>query len=235
LQKYLIEHRIDAKDKDSIYNLVKGLLVLDDEFGGLATKDVKDFKKIADANQIDIRLPYSAFYSKMKRKASLCGTSNEVDILKDVTGNRRILPINVQSIDYNQMVKINTDDLWREVFDLYRKDYDWKIYSSQDIDFLNSNTSSNLEVMPVEELFFSRFSKNYTQDFTERKIYNQGDVLNLMNINTSINVSKYDIKDIFTKNKMSYQTYRYGNSFKKGYELFVKSEVEKTEEDEIPF
>jgi len=86
LRKYLIEHRIDAKDKDSIYNLVKGLIVLDDEFGGLATKDVKDFKKIADANLIDIRLPYSAFYSKMKRKASLAGTSNESDVLKDVTG-----------------------------------------------------------------------------------------------------------------------------------------------------
>ena len=84
LSKYLIEHKIDSKDKDSIYNLVKGLVVLDDEFGGLATKDVKDFKKIADANQIDIRLPYSAFYSKMKRKASLCGTSNDISILKDV-------------------------------------------------------------------------------------------------------------------------------------------------------
>jgi hypothetical protein len=235
LKKYLIEHRIDAKDKDSIYNLVKGLLVLDDEFGGLATKDVKDFKKIADANQIDIRLPYSAFYSKMKRKASLCGTSNEVDILKDVSGNRRILPINVQSIDYNEMVKINTDDLWREAFDLYRKDFDWKIYSSSDIDFLNANTSNNLEVMPVEELFFSRFSKIYTQEFCERKIYNQGDILNLMNIKTSINVTKYDVKDIFTKNKMSYQSYRYGNLFKKGYELFVKSEIENTQEEEIPF
>ena len=43
LQDYLIEKKIDANDKDSMYNLAKGLICFDDEFGGLATKDVKDF------------------------------------------------------------------------------------------------------------------------------------------------------------------------------------------------
>jgi len=224
LRKYLIEHRIDAKDKDSIYNLVKGLLVLDDEFGGLATKDVKDFKKIADANQIDIRLPYSAFYSKMKRKASLCGTSNESDILKDVTGNRRILPINVQSIDYDAMIKINTDDLWREVFDLWRKDFDWKIYSSEDVDYLNKNTSYNLEIMPFEELFFNYYSFEYNSKFTERIILNKGEILNIMTGKLLVKPSKYDIKDIFVKNKVEYKLHRVNGELKKGFELYEKYE-----------
>jgi len=224
LRKYLIEHRIDAKDKDSIYNLVKGLLVLDDEFGGLATKDVKDFKKIADANQIDIRLPYSAFYSKMKRKASLCGTSNESDILKDVTGNRRILPINVQSIDYDTMIKINTDDLWREVFKLWRDDFDWKIYSSEDTDYLNKNTGSNLEIMPFEELFFNHFSFEPTRIFTERIILNKGEVLNIMTGKLLVKPSKYDIKDIFVKNKVEYKLHRINGEIKKGFELYEKYE-----------
>jgi len=224
LRKYLIEHRIDAKDKDSIYNLVKGLLVLDDEFGGLATKDVKDFKKIADANQIDIRLPYSAFYSKMKRKASLCGTSNESDVLKDVTGNRRILPINVQSIDYDAMIKINTDDLWREVYELWRKDFDWKIYSSEDIDYLNQNTSSNLEVMPFEELFFNHYSFEYSSKFSERIILNKGEVLNSLTAKLLVKPTKYDIKDIFVKNKIYYKLHRINGEFKKGFELYEKYE-----------
>jgi hypothetical protein len=223
LNKYLIEHKIDSKDKDSIYNLVKGLLVLDDEFGGLATKDVKDFKKIADANQIDIRLPYSAFYSKMKRKASLCGTSNDVSILKDVTGNRRILPLNVVSINYDEMIKINVDSLWREAFKLWREDFDWKIYNSEDIDFLNSNTNVNIEVMPVEELFFNYFSVTNNSEFPERIILNQGEILNYLNIHTSINVSKYDIKDLFIKNNLEYKLHR--PEMKKGVELFKKYEL----------
>lgn len=222
LKKYLIEHRIDAKDKDSIYNLVKGLVVLDDEFGGLATKDVKDFKKIADANQIDIRLPYSAFYSKMKRKASLCGTSNESDILKDVTGNRRILPINVESINYNEMIKINTDDLWREVFHLWRTDFDWKIYSAEDTEYLSKNTSSNLEIMPFEELFFNIYSFEQNSSFSERVILNKGEILNILNAQLSVKPSKYDIKDIFIKNKIEYKLHRLNGETKKGFELYEK-------------
>jgi hypothetical protein len=235
LRKYLIEHRIDAKDKDSIYNLVKGLLVLDDEFGGLATKDVKDFKKIADANQIDIRLPYSAFYSKMKRKASLCGTSNESDILKDVTGNRRILPINVISINYDEMIKINTVDLWREVYDLWRKDFDWKIYSSKDVDYLAQNTCFNLEVMPVEEIFFSIYSIEENDKYTNEIIVNQGQILQRLNAVTSFNISKYEIKDILTKNKIDYKPYKRNGQLVRGCKFYVESEIVSNNTQEVPF
>lgn len=235
LRKYLIEHRIDAKDKDSIYNLVKGLLVLDDEFGGLATKDVKDFKKIADANQIDIRLPYSAFYSKMKRKASLCGTSNESDILKDVTGNRRILPINVQSIDYDTMIKINTDDLWREVFKLWREDFDWKIYSSDDTDYLNQNTGSNLEIMPVEEIFFQHFSLVEDDIYSEETIMNQGQILHKLNIITPVQISKYDIKNIFTKNKITYKSFKRNGKVIFGFKFFIIPNVKTEYNQDVPF
>ena len=231
----MIEHKIDSKDKDSIYNLVKGLIVLDDEFGGLATKDVKDFKKIADANQIDIRLPYSAFYSKMKRKASLCGTSNDISVLKDVTGNRRILPLNVISIDYDSMIKIDTDSLWREAFQLWRENFDWKIYSSEDIDYLAKNTNSNIEVMPVEEIFFTRFSLERTDYFTERRILNQGDILNSLNLNTSINITKFDVRDIFVKNKIEYKAYKLSGILKKGVELWIKPDFDNANDDEVPF
>jgi len=235
LKKYLIEHKIDAKDKDSIYNLVKGLLVLDDEFGGLATRDVKDFKKIADANQIDIRLPYSAFYSKMKRRASLCGTSNESDVLKDVTGNRRILPINVERIDYDTMIKLNTDDLWREAYKLYREDFDWKIYSAADFDYLQQHTLKNIEVMPIEELFFSRFSLIQTEVFTEYKVMNQGEIMNYINSNTSTRITKFEVKDIFTKNKMIYKNITYFGVQKKGIVLYLKSNLSEQNENEVPF
>jgi hypothetical protein len=235
LRKYLIEHRIDAKDKDSIYNLVKGLLVLDDEFGGLATKDVKDFKKIADANQIDIRLPYSAFYSKMKRKAGLCGTSNESDILKDVTGNRRILPLNVISIDYDAMIKINTDDLWREAYDLWRKDFDWKIYNAKDVDYLAQNTCFNLEVMPVEEIFFSIYSLEQNENFQNEVIVNQGQILQRLNAVTSFNISKYEVKDILTKNKIDYKPYKRNGQLIRGCKFYVESEIVSDNPQDVPF
>jgi len=222
LQKYLIEHKIDAKDKDSIYNLVKGLLVLDDEFGGLATRDVKDFKKVADTNMVDIRLPYSSFYSKLKRRASLCGTSNEKDVLKDVTGNRRILPINVDKIDYDRLISLNTTNLWLEAYQMYLNGFDWKIFSNEDIDFLEKETIKNIENMPVEDLFFDNFSLVKNNFFDTEVILSQGQILNFLNGIANFVVTKYDVKDIITKNKLENKLYKKYDKVMRGYCLYTQ-------------
>lgn len=235
LQDYLIEKKIDANDKDSMYNLAKGLICFDDEFGGLATKDVKDFKRVADTNWIDIRLPYSAFYSKIKRRASLCGTTNESNILKDVTGNRRLLPINVESIDYDKMIKIDTNSLWREVYKLWRDDFDWKIYKAEDIEFLNEHTIKNVDVNPIEELFFTHFSLEETSEHTQKVVMNQGEILNYLNANCATNVSKYDVKDIFVKNKFNYSLYRFNGKVKKGILLYKFEQNQSLIEDDVPY
>ncbi len=235
LEEYLIEKKIDPHEKDSMYNLAKGLICFDDEFGGLATKDVKDFKRVADTNWIDIRLPYSAYYTKIKRRAGLAGTTNESNVLKDVTGNRRLLPCNVQRIDYDTMINIDTASLWREAFSLWRSDFDWKIYKSDDLQYLSENTSVNLDVNPVEELFFNLFSLEETEQKKDQVIFNQGEILDYMNRNTSVKVSKFDIKDIFTKNKLDYQSHRFNGFVKKGIRLYKKGNEENKNDDDFVF
>jgi hypothetical protein len=206
---------------------------LDDEFGGLAIKDVKDFKKMADTNIIDMRLPYGSIYSKFKRRASLAGTSNESNILKDVTGNRRILPIRVDKINYDTMIAIDKDKLWKQAHELYIGGFDWKIYKDEDVNYLNQNTQYNIDVMPIEELFFNLFSLEKTELFSNREVMNQGDILNFMNIHTSVKPSKYDIKDIFVKNNIEYKLYRFNGFTKKGVEIFTKSMIDNN--TEVPF
>jgi hypothetical protein len=234
LSEYLIEKKIDANEKDSMYNLAKGLICFDDEFGGLGSKDVKDFKRVADTNWIDIRLPYSAYYTKIKRRASICGTTNEYNVLKDVTGNRRLLPCNVESIDYDKMISIDTASLWREAFNLWRtNDFDWKIYSSEDIKYLNDNTSTNLDINPIEEIFFNTFSLNKINENIKEVIFNQGEILDYLNKNTSTKFSKFDIKDIFTKNNIEYSSHRNNGIVKKGVKLYtIKEEFQ---ENDVPF
>jgi hypothetical protein len=234
LKSYLAETKIDINNKDSVFNLTKNLIVLDDEFGGMATRDVKDFKKIADINIIDMRLPYGSIYSKFKRRASLAGTSNENNILKDVTGNRRILPIKVDKIDYDQMVAIDKDKLWKQAYELYQSGFDWKIYSDADVKFLAESTTYNIDVLPIEEMFFGLFSLEQTSSMMVREIMNQGDILNYMNKYTHVNPTKFDIKDIFVKNNLEYKNYRVNGFIKKGVELFIKDQNQQTPDD-IPF
>lgn len=235
LAEYLIEKKIDPNEKDSMFNLAKGLICFDDEFGGLGSKDVKDFKRVADTNWIDIRLPYSAYYTKIKRKAGICGTTNEANILKDVTGNRRLLPINVERIDYEVMIGIDTESLWREAFDLWRSnDFDWKIYTSEDLSYLNANTIVNVDINPIEELFFNFFSLVENDVYCNSVVFNQGEILDYLNKFTSTKVSKFDIKDIFSKNNIEYSSHRFNGFVKKGVRLFTKKEIDQQETD-VPF
>jgi hypothetical protein len=223
LKIYLAETKIDLANKDSLVNMTKNLIVLDDEFGGLAIKDVRDFKKMADTNIIDMRLPYGTLYSKFKRRAALAGTSNEVNILKDVTGNRRILPIQVDRIDYDVMVLIDKDKMWRQVYDLYLSGIDWKIYKDSDVEYLRVNTVQNVEVLPIEELFWKLFSLERRSAFSVRVIMNQGEILDYMTRMTQLKPTKFDLKDIFVKNKLNYRTHRVDGGIKSGVELWIET------------
>ncbi len=224
LQKYFGEPKIEA-DKDSLFELVRNLIVFIDEFGGIAGKDVKSFKAFADKNIINIRLPYSKTYSKLKRRAIICGASNDKVVLKDVTGNRRIMTINVEKVNYTDLLKFDLDSLWAEVKQEYDNNkHGWVIQSKEDIEYLNSNTSENNEVLPIEELFFSRFALEKTDSKYIRVVLNQGEMLNDITIHFSIKPTKYDIRDIMLKNKLTYKTHRINGSPKMGIELWKENE-----------
>jgi hypothetical protein len=77
------------------------------------------------------------------------------------------------------------------------------------------------------------FSLEKTEYFVNREIMNQGDILNYMNIYTSVKPSKYDIKDIFVKNNIEYKPYFFNGKTKKGVELFTKSIIEN--QNDVPF
>jgi len=196
-------------------------MVLDDEFGGKAFKDVKEYKAISDVNIITQRRPYASTVSTFKRRAILCGTSNEVDILRDVTGNRRILPIKVEKIRFDDMIRIDKTALIMEAFRLYKSGFEWKIYSEEDVTYLNENTQENNAVIPIEEVFFNNFSLDPEKGF--EVIMNQGEILEWFHKFTVLKPSKYEIKEIFVKNKLNYNTYRVGDVIKKGFKLYQKN------------
>lgn len=223
LSRYMIQSKLDKDKKDTMFRLGKYLIILDDEFGGKAFKDDKDFKEISDQTHITDRLVYGSEDTTLRRRATLCGTSNEIDILKDVTGNRRILPINVESVDYESLTAFDNTSLIIEAYNLYKSGFEWRIFSEEDKNYIEENTSSNRAIIPVEELFFEHFSLEKTLDFPRRVVMNQGEILQFLSINTAVKPTRFDIKDIFIKNKLSYQSHRIGSRVKSGIELFAKN------------
>lgn len=226
LDGYFAEDKLDAKSNDSMFNLVSNLIVYDDEFGGSAMKDVKMWKSLSDTNTLTKRRPYGKNPETMKRIAGLCGSTNEDDIIKDVTGNRRILPIHVESIDYNLITTMDKAKLLVEAYNELKEGFYWIIRTAEDIAYLNSETENHQQVIPAEELFFSHFAIEPSRKFDRPVVMNQGDLIEYFSINTSSKMTKYDLKDIFVKNKIEYKLHvlKNTNDRKKGVKLYTTSQ-----------
>ena len=236
MRKYFYEGKIDGSDRDAMFRLASNLVVFDDEFGGKGVKDVKAYKSLSDSNIITVRRPYGTVDESFKRRAVLCGTTNEGDVLKDVTGNRRILPIHVEKIDYDLITTIDHEKLIVEAYNLWKEGFDWKIYKKEDIEYLNENSRDNIEVLPVEEIFFKYFSPKPTVHDQSGEIWNQGEVFDFLSRKTQIRITKFDIKDIFVKNNLQYKTHRLEQNVKKGVKLYFNFRLQiENEDDEVPF
>ena len=224
LRKYMIESKLDGKDKDSMFRLSTSLLILDDEFGSKAFKDNKAYKQISDTDIITMRRPYGREDETFKRRAILGGTTNEIDILNDVTGNRRILPINVESIDYEKCLKMDKKSLIIEAYNLLKSGFEWELYADEDVQYIKDNTSQNESVIPLEETFWDLFALEQDSDYKNEYVFNQGDILKYIYLNTPFKPTKYELKEIFVKNKLEYKKYRISNTkTKNGIKLFCKT------------
>ena len=233
LRKYFIDESMEEAGKDVMKRMATSLIMLNDEFGGMAAKDVKNFKKITEKNKITVRLPYGHLDVDLKRRTMLCGTTNDSAVLKDETGNRRILPVEFNSVDYEGAKGFNKDALLKCAHQMYLDGHEFRIFSKEDIDYLNSNTTANLEIDIFEDLFFTEFSNELDETFRNEVVLNQGEIMHHMALKFKIQLSKYDIKRLVTKHQMEIKLYRYMGKVKKGYKLY--KEFEFMNNNEPPF
>lgn len=107
LKQYRADSGLD-QGKDSDILMSKKLLILDDEMGGKSKMEEKQLKNRTSKQEMDQRKPYDAEESTFNRIAMLAGTSNDMEMLNDPTGNRRLICVNVLDVDkelYNSIDK----------------------------------------------------------------------------------------------------------------------------------
>jgi len=165
LQKYYGESKMDAGKDDELLMCNK-LILMDDEMGGKSRTDEKRFKELTSKSIFSLRAPYGRYNEDYKRLALLCGTSNDPEVINDPTGNTRILPINIISMDHEMYNGINKDELFMEVVRLYESGEDFNL-TRPEMDHL-STLSSEFEVIAFErELILKFFSPDLKSGFTE--------------------------------------------------------------------
>ncbi len=109
-------------DKDMKEILCRYWIWCDDEMGGMRKKDIETIKSFASTEYFDWRPPYGRSIIKRERLAVICGTSNNVRIVNDDTGNRRFIPVIVDDRERESYDQIPRQELFAELKGMYYRE-----------------------------------------------------------------------------------------------------------------
>jgi predicted P-loop ATPase len=156
LKNYFAVSQLD-QGKDDYILLTQKLLILDDEYSGKSKKDSKQLKYILSANQFDLREPYGKKNVTLQKIATMAGTSNDIQILNDPTGNRRIIVFEViERCKFDLYNQIDKEQLFAQVLALHERG-ERSLLQEADIDALARYTGGEFEESCVEKELLMEF------------------------------------------------------------------------------
>jgi predicted P-loop ATPase len=105
-----------------------------------------------------LRAPYGKVSERFQRKAILCGTSNKIDVIQDHdTGNSRIIPLELTSIDQDLYNSILRQELFGELARLYHEmGEEYLRLTPEELKLLQSE-SGDYTALNVEQELILRF------------------------------------------------------------------------------
>ena len=86
-------------NKDDRLRLAEFGLINLDELDSMSSRELNTMKSIITATDVNERVAYGYTKERKIRLASFCASSNRREFLTDITGNRRWLPFEVESIE----------------------------------------------------------------------------------------------------------------------------------------
>lgn len=111
-----------TSDAENIRKLVSGRCVVElDELKGLSERAVEHVKSFLSTRTDDHRPLYAASYVQVPRRWVAVATTNDRSCLKDATGHRRWLPVQIVGNCSPEKIRQDRDQLWAEGAALFRQ------------------------------------------------------------------------------------------------------------------
>ncbi len=153
LPKFFMEGALHPDDKDSYKRLMSYFLWEVGELEGTTRKgDRAALKDFITRQEVIIRVAFGKHDIVKPASASLIGTINEdgAGFLNDPTGSRRFAVVKIISMDH-EYTDINIDQLWAQIYDLYKMGERWELELSEKQAQAAINETYESD-SPVEEL-----------------------------------------------------------------------------------
>lgn len=133
LASYYAESKLDLGKDDEIL-MTKKLIICDDEMGGKNKVESRRLKELTSKQTFTIRVPYGRHSEDLRRLAMLCGTANDKRVIVDPTGNRRIIAVDVQKIDFARINRVDRTMLLMEAYRLLQSGFTHHLTSLEQAD-----------------------------------------------------------------------------------------------------
>lgn len=168
LQRYVASSQLD-NGKDDLILLTQKWFVFDDEYSGKSKQDSKRMKMILSSADFSLREPYGRKNVTLKRLATLCGTCNELEILNDPTGNRRIIVIEATGkFNFDLYNSVDKNQLFAQLVAMHKAgDFEQQLTNAEIQELEKYTGSQYSEVNLEEELCREYFAVPMTQSQSE--------------------------------------------------------------------
>ena len=126
----------DFKDKDNFANMLRALIINDDEMTATNNSDFENLKKFISAEELEFRPPYGRHTIRRPKNFVMARTTNESTYLKDKTGERRFLPnmadkSRAMANPVTDLDDTMVDHLWGEAVALYKEGFSFQLTKEQ--------------------------------------------------------------------------------------------------------
>lgn len=155
LRDYYAESKLDLGKDDEIL-MTQKLIICDDEMGGKSKAESRRMKELTSKQTFSLREPYGRHNVDLHRLAVLCGTTNDPRVLNDPTGNRRIIPINIESIDFKRINKIDRTSMLMEGHKLWKSGFT-HLLDSEEVVMMNNDIERFNEYSSEYELIMKYY------------------------------------------------------------------------------
>ena len=152
---WFVETIATPNEKDFLMILVSNLVVEFSEGSTLTRGDVLELKSIITRLEDKYRPPYEPAIMRFPRRCVFAMTINETGYLKDMTGNRRWMPVQLEHEADIEWLKENRDQLFAEAYQraVILKESTWEY----PLDKLEELQDSRMVEMPYREALIDWF------------------------------------------------------------------------------
>ena len=150
--------QLNPTSKDDVSKLISYWLVELGEIGATMKKSDRDSLKAWITSPSDeYRSPYARKAEKYPRRTFICGTVNDDEFLRDETGNRRFVVMNVDRLNHTH--NVNIDMMWGEVMSLLEHTDIPTYLTPEEIEILNKRNREYI-VRSNEQIVLEEYLPN---------------------------------------------------------------------------